>query len=161
MRMDVPPAGPQLSLVGRPFIRSVALLAICPQNPTFFWASFFLFFLPPSAPPSPGNFQKNPRVRKIFVRNSGAGNACANFMGAWNFCVLSAGKPVSPHFRNEKSAQRGSCGHPAKIFGQALQILEKKAPIVLAQTCRVHVHENTSVWEISGLFSVAYWFTGR
>ena len=28
-------------------------------------------------------FQKNPRVRKIFVRNSGAGNGCANFMGAW------------------------------------------------------------------------------
>ena len=26
--------------------------------------------------------QKNPRVRKIFVRNSGAGNGCANFMGA-------------------------------------------------------------------------------
>ena len=26
--------------------------------------------------------QKNPRVRKILVRNSGAGNGCANFMGA-------------------------------------------------------------------------------
>ena len=26
--------------------------------------------------------QKNPRVRKIFVRNSGAGNGCANFMDA-------------------------------------------------------------------------------
>ena len=37
--------------------------------------------------------QKNPRVRKIRVRNSGAGNGCANFMGAWNFWVLSAGKP--------------------------------------------------------------------
>ena len=35
--------------------------------------------------------QKNPRVRKIFVRNSGAGNGCANFMGAWKKCVLSAG----------------------------------------------------------------------
>ena len=29
--------------------------------------------------------QKNPRVRKIFVCNAGAGNGCANFMGAWNF----------------------------------------------------------------------------
>ena len=27
--------------------------------------------------------QKNPRVRKIFVRNSGAENGCANFRGAW------------------------------------------------------------------------------
>ena len=27
--------------------------------------------------------QKNPRVRKIFVRNSGAGNGCVNFMDAW------------------------------------------------------------------------------
>ena len=29
------------------------------------------------------NFQKNPRVRKNFVRNSGAGNGCINFMDAW------------------------------------------------------------------------------
>ena len=36
--------------------------------------------------------QKNPRVRKIRVRNSGAGNGCANFMGTWKKCVLSAGK---------------------------------------------------------------------
>ena len=36
--------------------------------------------------------QKNPRVRKIFVRNSGAGNGCANFMGTWQKCALSAGK---------------------------------------------------------------------
>ena len=28
-------------------------------------------------------YQKNPRVRKIFVRNSGAGNGRANFMDAW------------------------------------------------------------------------------
>ena len=27
--------------------------------------------------------QKNPRVRKISVRNSGAGNGCVNFMDAW------------------------------------------------------------------------------
>ena len=36
--------------------------------------------------------QKNPRVHKIFVRNFGAGNGCANFMGASKKCVLSAGK---------------------------------------------------------------------
>ena len=37
-------------------------------------------------------FQKNPRVRKIRVRNSGAGNGCANFMDTWKRCVRSAGK---------------------------------------------------------------------
>ena len=41
-------------------------------------------------------FQKNPRVRKIRVRNSGAGKGCANFMDAWKNCVLSAGKPPCP-----------------------------------------------------------------
>ena len=30
---------------------------------------------------------------KVFARNSGAGNGCANFMGAWTYCVLCAGKP--------------------------------------------------------------------
>ena len=34
--------------------------------------------------------QKNPRVRKIRVRDSGAGNGCTNFMDAWkklrSFC---------------------------------------------------------------------------
>ena len=45
-------------------------------------------------------FQKNPlSVRKIRVRNSGAGNGCANFMDAWKKCVLSAGKPMSIKFR--------------------------------------------------------------
>ena len=33
---------------------------------------------------------------KCFVRNSGAGNGCANFMGAWHFLVLSARKPPCP-----------------------------------------------------------------
>ena len=43
--------------------------------------------------------QKNPRVRKIHVRNSGAGNGCTNFMDAWKKCGLSAGKPMSIKFR--------------------------------------------------------------
>ena len=30
---------------------------------------------------------------KCFARNSGAGNGCANFMGAWKNCILSAGTP--------------------------------------------------------------------
>ena len=43
-------------------------------------------------------FQKNPRVRKICVRNSGAGNGCANFMDAWKKCVRSGGKDMSIKF---------------------------------------------------------------
>ena len=42
--------------------------------------------------------QKNPRVRKIRVRNSGAGNGCANFMDTWKNAVLSAGKAMSVKF---------------------------------------------------------------
>ena len=42
--------------------------------------------------------QKNPRVCKIFVRNSGAGNGCANFMDAWKKSVRSAGKTISIKF---------------------------------------------------------------
>ena len=42
--------------------------------------------------------QKNPRVRKIRVRNSGAGNGCAVFMGSWKNAFFSAGKPVSIRF---------------------------------------------------------------
>ena len=45
-----------------------------------------------------GFFQKNPRVRKIRVRNSGAGNGCANFMDTRKKCVLSAGKTMSIKF---------------------------------------------------------------
>ena len=40
--------------------------------------------------------QKNPRVRNFSARDSGAGNGCANFMGAWHFLVLSAGKRPMP-----------------------------------------------------------------
>ena len=36
--------------------------------------------------------EKNPRVRKKFYPRFWAGNGCANFMGAWEKCTLSAGK---------------------------------------------------------------------
>ena len=39
-----------------------------------------------------GTNQKNPRVRKIRVRNSGAGNGSPNCMDTWKKCVLSPGK---------------------------------------------------------------------
>ena len=48
-------------------------------------------------PPCTGGVQKNPRVRKMFVRNSGAGNGCVNFMDALEKCVLSAGKKTHVH----------------------------------------------------------------
>ena len=41
---------------------------------------------------------ENPRVRKIFVRNSGAGNGCANFMGAWKNALFLQEKPMSIKF---------------------------------------------------------------
>ena len=42
--------------------------------------------------------QKNARVRKIFVRNSGAGNGCANFMGAWKNAFFLQEEPTSVKF---------------------------------------------------------------
>ena len=42
--------------------------------------------------------QKNPRVRKIFVRNSGAGNGCANFMDAWKNASVLQEKAMSIKF---------------------------------------------------------------
>ena len=43
-------------------------------------------------------YQKNPRVRKIFVRNSGAGNGCVNFMDAWKNAFSLEEKPMSIKF---------------------------------------------------------------
>ena len=40
--------------------------------------------------------QEKPHVRNLSARNSGVGNGCANFMGAWHILVLSAGKPPCP-----------------------------------------------------------------
>ena len=40
--------------------------------------------------------------------NSGAGNGRANFMGAWHFFTLSAGKPP-PHARKIPPLGGGSC----------------------------------------------------
>ena len=56
--------------------------------------------------------QKNPRVRKIRVRNSGAGNGCANFMDTWKKSVLSAGKPVSVKFLLFRGGVGGGGGKP-------------------------------------------------
>ena len=46
------------------------------------------------------------------------------------------------------------CGHPAKNFSQALQILAKAS--ILARTCRADVHERTSVSKIVGLTFRSY-----
>ena len=64
-----------------------------PGHPTakFLYVIFlYRFFL------STINNQKKRDVHKISARNSGAGNGCADFMGAWHFWVLSAGKPPCP-----------------------------------------------------------------
>ena len=47
-------------------------------------------------------YQKKRDVHIISARNSGAGNGCADFMGASHFLVLSAGNPHAhkiPPFR--------------------------------------------------------------
>ena len=38
------------------------------------------------------------KVRKIRVRDAGAGNGSPNFMDTWKKCALSSGKPVSIKF---------------------------------------------------------------
>ena len=43
--------------------------------------------------------QEKPRVCKIRVRNSGAGNGCANFMDAWKNALFLQEKPMSIKFR--------------------------------------------------------------
>ena len=48
--------------------------------------------------PLPPIYQKNRRVRKIFVRNSGAGNGCANLMDTWKNAFSLQGKPMSIKF---------------------------------------------------------------
>ena len=65
--------------------------------------------------------QKNPRVRKIRVRNSGAGNGCANFMDTWKKSVLSAGKPVSVKFLLFRGGFLGGGGGSAdfNFYGRA------------------------------------------
>ena len=54
----------------------------------------------------PAKTQKKRGVHKISARNSGTGNGCANFMGAWHFLVLSAGKPPHAH---KIPPSRGGC----------------------------------------------------
>ena len=53
----------------------------------------------PKPPFESPHFQKKRDVHKISARNSGAGNGCANFMGAWHFWFSDshAGKPPVAH----------------------------------------------------------------
>ena len=46
-----------------------------------------------------GEFRKILVSVKMFVRNSGAGNGCANFMGAWKNALFLQEKPMSIKFR--------------------------------------------------------------
>ena len=52
--------------------------------------------------PFASDFQKKRGVHKISARNSGAGNGCANFMGAWHFWFVLLENPHAhkiPPFR--------------------------------------------------------------
>ena len=42
------------------------------------------------------NLSEKSLMSVISAHTSGAGNGCANFMGAWHFWALSAGKPTRP-----------------------------------------------------------------
>ena len=90
---------------------------------------------------SPTN-QKNPRVRKIFVRNSGAGNGCANFMGAWKNAFFLQDKThvhKIPRFRNGGVFWvLGEGGSANFIFIGARSFLNK----IKAQTFRAKFRSN-------------------
>ena len=75
---------------------------------------------------APNFFQKKRDVHKLSARNSGAGNGCANFMGAWHFLVLSAGKPHAhkiPPFRGGSGFFRRGGGTANFIFMGARNFL--------------------------------------
>ena len=79
------------------YLLGVALVAFFLRFLRLFATLCFVYFLFAFLHFLPFRFvqenQKNPRVHKMFVRNSVAGNGCANFMDAWKTCVRSAGKP--------------------------------------------------------------------
>ena len=60
--------------------------------------------------------QKIPRVRKFFVRNSGAGNGCANFMGACKECVCSAERTMSIKFLVLGGGYLGFLGGKCQLY---------------------------------------------
>ena len=70
----------------------------CPPPKLPLWADFS--FENPFGPSLMSVPKSEKASRESHVRNfsarSGAGNGCANFMGAWHFVVLSAGKPPCP-----------------------------------------------------------------
>ena len=77
--------------------------------------------------------QKNPRVRKIRVRNSGAGNGCANFMDTWKKCLLSAGKTMSVKFPFFGGGFFGGGGSADFIFMGARIFLTKGRASISSQ----------------------------
>ena len=62
----------------------------------------------------------------MFVRNSGAGNGCVNFMDAWKKCVHSAGKThvhKIPRFRGGGILGLGGGGGSADFTFMGARIL--------------------------------------
>ena len=74
--------------LGGTYFRTYFVSSLGPKAKTYFLAG--------RLDRNPG--QKNPRVRKIRVRNSGAGNGCANFMDAWKNALFPQEKPMSIKF---------------------------------------------------------------
>ena len=63
---------------------------------------------------------------KLFVRNSEAGNGCANFMDTWKKCVLSAGKTMSVKFPFFGGGFGGGGGVPILFFFMGARIFLSK-----------------------------------
>ena len=112
-------------------------------------------------------YQKNPRVRKIRVRNSGAGNGCANLMDTWKKCVLSAGKTLSVKFPFLGGGWGGGSADFIFMGARIFLILHFKEDLAQSslKPCCLATHEGRSCRAESGLnlvddvcgFSLVLW----
>ena len=87
-------------------------------------------FLSAMQPPQNCKSEKSSRVRKICVRNSGAGNGCANFMDAWKNAFFLLEKPMSIKFLGLGGGILGFGGGGGSadfIFGRADFSEQRKA----------------------------------
>ena len=87
--------GPSVFPIALPTVLGDALRAV----PEYCWLSRLVSGMGPNRGPSvfpialPTVLGDTLSVRKIFVRNSGAGNGCANFMDAWKNALFLQEKP--------------------------------------------------------------------
>ena len=83
---------------------------------------------------------ENPRVRNFSARNSGAGNGCANFMGAWFFWLFLLENPHAHQIPRLRGwcwgfLEGGGGGSANFIFMSAGTLLNKRMRDVRANVC--------------------------